>query len=296
MLVIGASGLLGSRLLAHTGEKYDIVGSCNPAIDGESSPLLENVDIGSKDEVERLFHKIRPEVVILAAAMTNVDACEKNEKLAFRVNALGPEYVAHCTRKMNARLVYVSTDYVFDGEKKGRYTEEDMPNPISIYGASKLAGERAVSSILPEAIIARPAVLYGWNPIRNKDNFVTWVLNRLRNNQPATLFEDQYTSPTFADDLARTLIDLLDTNVSGIWNISGPDCLNRPACGRIIANEFDLDESLIVPVQSETIALPARRPKRTCLDITKVERILKRKMVSFKEGIRMMKQQEESQR
>lgn len=292
LLVIGASGLLGSRLMSQAPRRFKTVGCCNPAVDGESFERLEHLDIGSKDEVERLFEKVRPEVVILAAAMTNVDGCEKNPPLALRVNAKGPEYVANCCKRTKARLVHVSTDYVFDGEKKGRYTEKDAPNPISVYGSTKLAGENAVLSILPDAVIARPAVLYGWNPIKSKDNFVTWVLRKLRNNEPATLFEDQYTSPTFADDLANTLLDIAERDVSGIWNVSGPDCINRPACGRIIAKTFGLDESLIVPVPSESVPLPAKRPKRTCLDVSKVEKLLKRKMVSFEEGIRIMKEQE----
>jgi dTDP-4-dehydrorhamnose reductase len=296
LLVIGASGLLGSRLMSQAPKRFDVIGCCNPAVDGVTSGLLEHLDIGSKEEVERLIGKVRPEVVISAAAMTNVDGCERQPELARRVNFEGPEHIASCCKKVGARLVHVSTDYVFDGEKKGRYTEEDAPNPISVYGSTKLEGEKAVLSILPGSVIARPAVLYGWNPIKSKDNFVTWVLKKLQSNQKATLFEDQYTSPTFADDLAITLLELAERDVTGIWNVSGPDCLDRPACGRIIAKTFGLDESLIVPVLSESVPLPAKRPKRTCLDVTKVEKLLKRKTVSFEEGIKTMKAQEAGHR
>ncbi|MBN1678127.1 MAG: SDR family oxidoreductase, partial [Candidatus Thermoplasmatota archaeon] len=173
LLVIGASGLLGSKVYAQAGEEYRVSGSYNPEVDGTSSWRLEPLDIGSKEEVERLFEKTRPDIVVLCAAMTNVDACEKQPIVANRANATGPELVARSCKKAGARLVHVSTDYVFDGMKTRRYTEEDLPRPISVYGQSKLSGEKAVLATLPEAVVARPAVLYGWNPLEDKDNFVT---------------------------------------------------------------------------------------------------------------------------
>lgn len=292
MLIIGASGLLGSKLMALTRAKYQVVGTFNPEYDGKSDWRLEPLDIGSKDEVDRLFEKARPDLVILAAAMTNVDACEKQPLLANRVNATGPELVARACKRVGSRLVHVSTDYVFDGSKDRKYCEDDVPRPISVYGSSKLAGERAVLSTLPSAAVARPAVLYGWSPLEAKDNFVTWVLKRLRAGEKATLFEDQRISPTFADDLARTLLELGERGVSGIWHVSGPDCLDRPTAGRMIARTFELDERLIVPVPSASVSLPARRPRQSCLDVSKVEKLLNRKMVSFEDGLRIMRQQE----
>jgi dTDP-4-dehydrorhamnose reductase len=228
--------------------------------------------------------------------MTNVDGCEKQPLMANRVNATGPELVARSCKKMNVRLVHVSTDYVFDGAKMRKYTEDDMPRPISVYGSTKLTGEKTVLSTLPDAVVARPAVLYGWNPLEDKDNFVTWVIKKIRKGERATLFEDQWISPTFADDLARTLIELAGMNVKGVWHVSGPDCLDRPTCGRMIAKAFDLDEKLVVPVPSSSVSLPARRPKYSCLDVSKVEKLLSRKMMSFEEGLKIMKKQEPKKR
>ena len=296
LLVIGASGLLGSKILAQARTKYGVVGTCNPECDGRSDWRLEPLDIGSKEEVERLFDKAKPGLVILTAAMTNVDACEKQLLIANRINATGPELVARSCKKHEARLVHVSTDYVFDGMKDRKYREDDVPRPISIYGASKLAGEKAVLSTLPGSVVARPAVLYGWNPLESKDNFVIWVLKKLRAGEKATLFEDQKISPTFADDLARTLLELGERDVSGVWHVSGPDCLDRPACGRMIAEAFGLDKGLVAPVSSSSISLPAKRPRQSCLDVTKVEKLLNRNMVSFKQGLLTMKEQEMTKR
>lgn len=291
-MVIGASGLLGSKLMLQAGRKYDVSGSYNPQVDGKTAWRLEPLDIGSKDEVEKLFDKTKPEIVILCAAMTNVDACEKQPLVANRVNATGPELVARTCKKSGARLVHVSTDYVFDGSKTRKYTEEDLPRPISVYGSSKLAGERAVLSTHPEAAVARPAVLYGWNPLEDKDNFVTWVLKKLRKGEKATLFKDQRISPTFADDLAKTLLELAEKDAKGVWHVSGPDCFDRPTCGRMIAKEFGLDEALISPVPSSSVSLPAKRPANSCLDVSKVEKMLGRKMLSFQQGLKVMSEQE----
>lgn len=292
LLVIGASGLLGSKLMLQAGKKYNVSGSYNPQVDGKTAWRLEPLDIGSKDEVEKLFDKTKPEVVILCAAMTNVDACEKQPLVANRVNATGPELVARACKRSGARLLHVSTDYVFDGSKTRKYTEDDVPRPISVYGSSKLAGERAVLATLPEAAVARPAVLYGWNPLEDKDNFVTWVLKKLRKGEKAPLFEDQRISPTFADDLARTLLELAEKDVSGVWHVSGPDCLDRPTCGRMIAETFGLDGKLVSPVPSSSVSLPAKRPRNSCLDVSKLEKFLGRKTMSFSEGLGEMKKQE----
>ena len=293
LLVIGASGLLGSKVFVLAGSKYDVKGTYNPEVDGKSSWRLEPLDIGSKEEVERLFEKTAPQVVVLTAAMTNVDACERQPLVANRVNATGPELVARSCKKAGAKLVHVSTDYVFDGSKNRKYTEEDVPRPISVYGQSKLAGERSVLKTLPESVVARPAVLYGWNPLEDKDNFVTWVLKKLRKNEKVPMFHDQWVSPTFADDLAATLLALAEKDAKGIWHVSGPDCLDRPTCGRMIAKAFGFEESLINPVPSSSVSLPAKRPKNTCLDVTKAEKLLNRKMVSFEQGLLAMRQQEQ---
>ncbi len=293
LLVIGASGLLGSKVFVLAGSKYDVKGTYNPEVDGRPSWRLEPLDIGSKEEVERLFEKTAPDRVILTAAMTNVDACERQPLVANRVNATGPELVARSCRKAEAKLVHVSTDYVFDGSKNRKYTEEDVPRPISVYGQSKLTGERSVLKTMPDSVVARPAVLYGWNPLEDKDNFVTWVLKKLRKNEKVPMFQDQWVSPTFADDLATTLLELAEKDVRGIWHVSGPDCLDRPACGRMIAKAFGLDGSLVNPVPSSSVSLPAKRPKNTCLDVGKAEKLLNRKMVSFEQGLSAMRQQEQ---
>ena len=296
LLVIGASGLLGSKIIGHAKGRFDVFGSCNPAVDGCSTSGLEPLDMCSESDVSRIFQELDPDIAILAAAMTDVDGCEKNPGLAESVNAIGPSIVAKACRESGARLVHISTDYVFDGNKRDRYFETDSTNPISVYGTSKLHGELAVLAELPTAFVARTAVLYGWNPIKSKSNFVTWVLKKLRNGENVTLFNDQWISPTFADDLAGALIGIAGKSASGIWHVAGPDCLDRPACGRMIAEAFELDERLIIPVPSSSVPLPAKRPAYSCLDSSRVEKLLNRQMMPFEESLREMRRQELSER
>jgi len=296
LLVIGASGLLGSKLISQAKGEFEVAGTCNPLADGCNTSGLEPLDMCSESGVSKIFKELRPDVVIVAAAMTDVDGCEKNPEIAENINAKGPGIVARTCREHGVRLVHISTDYVFDGNKMDRYVETDATNPVSVYGKSKLRGELAVLSELPTAFIARTAVLYGWNPIRSKANFVTWVLKKLRNGEKATLFEDQWISPTFADDLASALIGISGKNESGIWHLVGPDCLDRPKCGRMIAEVFELDERLIIPVPSSSVPLPAKRPAYSCLDSSRVEKLLNREMMPFDGGLREMRRQELSER
>lgn len=296
MLVIGASGLLGSKLMRQARGRFEVAGTCNVECDGRSDWRLEDLDIGSKESVDRVFDKVRPDFVILTAAMTDVDACEKDPVKANRINAVGPGLVARACKARGSRFVHVSTDYVFDGMKPAKYREDDIARPISAYGNTKLAGERAIRSVLPGAVVARTAVLYGWSPLEAKSNFVTWVLKKMRAGEKATLFQDQWITPTFADDLAKALLDLAVSEASGVWHVAGPDCLDRPGCGRKIAEVFGLDERLIVPVPSSSVSLPAKRPRNSCLDVSRVEKLLNRKMVSFEDGLRKMKEQESGSR
>ncbi|UCE92276.1 MAG: dTDP-4-dehydrorhamnose reductase [Methanobacteriota archaeon] len=293
LLVIGASGLLGSKIVRIASEKFAVSGTYNPQVDGEDLWRLEALDLGSKDDVERLFFKVDPNAVILTAAMTNVDACEREPLVANRVNASGPMIVARACREHGARLVHVSTDYVFDGTKSRKYKETDVPRPISVYGSSKLTGEKAVLSTMPDAAVVRTAVLYGWNPIEGKDNFVTWVLKKLRSNEKVTLFDDQHISPTFADDLADALVGILQQGASGLFHVCGPDCINRVDSGMMIADAFGLDKNLIVPVRSEAVRLPARRPAYSCLDSSKAEKLLGRKLISLDAGLARMRELED---
>jgi len=246
------------------------------------------------DEVERIFNRLKPDSVILTAAMSSLEGCEKSPKLAQKVNVIGPENVAICCKKFGARLMFISSVYVFDGEKGGRYAEEDVPRPLSVYARTKVEAEAIITSLLPDPIIIRTAVLYGWTPETERGNFATMIIRRLRSNESVNVFADQYTSPTFCGDLANAILELSEKDFSGLLNVSGPDCMTRSECGSTIAEVFNLDKTLLKSVSLDSVGFVARRPKHACLDVSKVERLLGRSMVSFSEGISTMRREEQS--
>jgi dTDP-4-dehydrorhamnose reductase len=181
LFVTGYKGLLGSKII-----KYS-----------EAYPK-ERIDI-TKKEIFIAIKKVKPEFVIHCAAFTDVDGCEIQKEKAWEVNVTGTENVAKACQKIGAKMIYVSTDFVFDG-KKGMYKETDKTNPINYYGKTKLEGEKRVKEICKNYVIARTSVLYGWH---ERLNFVTWVIEQLKNKNKIRIVTDQYTSPTLADNLAK---------------------------------------------------------------------------------------------
>jgi dTDP-4-dehydrorhamnose reductase len=256
LLVTGASGLLGNRIVELAKSYYTIVPLHN------TKPLQSNslkIDITKAIEVLSLFNRLKPAVVIHTASETNVDKCETDKRHAWKINVEGARNIAEACRKVNAKLVAISTDYVFDGEKGG-YTEEDKPNPVSYYGLTKLEGEKQVINYCKNYAILRTSVLYGWHPW--KQNFATWVINKLKQQQEITVVEDHYNTPTLADNLAEMAVEVAEKDLQGIYHASGNERISRYEFAKRIAKTFDLNSSLIKPVKmSQLAAWIAKRPR-----------------------------------
>jgi dTDP-4-dehydrorhamnose reductase len=213
--------------------------------------------------VRRLFARLRPRWVIHTAAMTDVDGCERQPEAAWQANVGGAAAVAAACAAVDAHLVHLSTEYVFDG-LAGPYTEEDPVNPISVYGRSKLASEAAVLAACPTAAIARTTVLYGYAP-NVRPNFATWLIGQLRAGQTARIVDDQIGSPTLADNLAEQCLALALGGAQGVYNTVGADVMDRLAFARLAAAVFDLDPSLITATTTASLAQAAARPLRAGL-------------------------------
>jgi len=224
---------------------------------------------------------LRPDYVVLTAAMTNVDLCESDRGSAWRINALGPRDVAAACHGAGSKLIYISTDYVFDG-LKGNYSEKDTTLPVNFYGESKLAGERYVQEACSDCLILRPSVLYGWNPA--KLNFATWIISELRQGRMINVLTDQYNSPTYSSDLARIILRL--KHETGLFHASGRERINRYSFALKIAETFDLDSSLIRSVTSDALSWKARRPQDSSLNVSKLSRIVLPMNIS--EGLKHM--------
>jgi dTDP-4-dehydrorhamnose reductase len=216
-----------------------------------------------------------------------VDRCETNRELAWSINAEGTGNVAEACRKIGAKLIYVSTDYVFDGNK-GMYKEEDEPKPVNYYGLSKLRGEELVKKTCDAFVVARTSVLYGWHP--SKRNYATWIMDSLKNRKRINVVTDHYNSPTYADDLAETISRVIERDVNGILHVSGKDRVSRYDFAMEIAEVFGLDASLVTPVKMADLkAWVARRPRDSSLDVGKAENELGIRFPKVTESLIRMK-------
>jgi len=287
LLVTGASGLLGSKIFELAKNDYTVI----PL--HKTKPLHSNslkLDITSTAEVLNLFHKLKPYAVIHAASETNVDKCETQREHAWQINVEGTRNIATACQRIGSNLVYISTDYVFDGEK-GNYEEKDRPNPINYYGITKLEGERQVIQNYRNHVILRTSVIYGWH--QWKQNFATWVINQLRQSKEMEVVDDHYNTPTLADNLAEMVIEALQNSLQGIYHASGIERISRYDFAIQIARTFHLDPSLIKPTKmSQLTTWIAKRPKDSSLNTDKIQKHLKTKPLSITDGLNKMKQQE----
>ena len=244
------------------------------------------LDIRNRGGVDKLVKNISPDVVIHTAALTNVDYCETNKREAWDVNVEGTRNIAEASRLVNSKMVYISTDYVFDGEQ-GMYREYDRPNPLNHYGETKYEGEKVVQELCSDYLIARPSVLYGWHP---KPNFVTWVIKELRQGHEINIVRDQFNSPTLVDNLVDLILKLIERGETGVYHTSGSERINRFKFTLKIADAFNLDRNLINPVTPDELNWVAERPRDSSLDISKMSVI--KKPLNIKKSLKVMRKQE----
>jgi dTDP-4-dehydrorhamnose reductase len=278
-VVTGSSGLLGRSLMNVLKNDYEAVGIDKYVPEGEEDLT---VDITEKEETLKSIATTAPSVVVHTAAETNVDRCETQRGLARKINVDGTANIAAACMRIGAKLLFISTDYVFDG-RKGNYTETDEPTPISFYGLTKLEAERIVASDSLNALIVRASVLYGWHP--SKLNFATWVLKGLREHQNLKVVNDHINSPTFAGNLADAIRTAIERNSRGILHIAGSERVSRFDFARRIAKRFDLDESLLIPVEMRDLSWIARRPRDSSLNVGKAEKELGIELFGVERGL-----------
>ncbi len=279
ILVTGATGFLGRTLLSLAGEAEWM--GCGRRPVAEGIPYRQ-VDLADRQAVAALVAELTPDWVINAAAMTDVDGCEKDGRAARQANVDIPEHLAAACDAMGAGLVHLSTDYVFDGER-GPYGEGDAANPLSCYGQLKLESEGVLQK-MERVLVVRTLWLYGYGP-QVESNFLTWVLNGLSSGQPLRVFADQWGNPTYICDLARALVALCGREVRGLLHVGGATFMTRWEMAREIACFFGMDGALIEPVPTSAVALPAKRPLRSGLRTDALEAVLGRQPMSFVEGL-----------
>ena len=269
VIVVGGSGLLGQQLVQLLKQKkFDVFATYNSERINKDGffPL----DITKNDDTNAFITGIKPDVVVLTAAFTDVDACEQHKETAFSVNVTGTGNVANACESVGAKMVYISSDYVFNGEK-GNYKEVDNTDPVDYYGFTKLKGEEQVQNICSDYIIARTSVLYG----AHKPNFVTWILSKLEQNKSISIVTDQIVSPTHTLDLSEQLVTLLDHDASGIFHTAGGEIISRFDLAVQTAEVFDFDVTLVKPTSMDKMKWVAKRPKNSSLNVSKITKFKK---------------------
>ena len=284
-LVVGASGLVGGALMRVLRRaQFDVAGTYakNPR------PGLEPLDLTQSARVCACVERHRPVVIFLTGALTHVDYCEDHPNEAFAINMEGPRAVAEAARALGAQLVFYSTEYVFDG-KAGPYDEQDPPSPLSVYGQSKLAAERAICDFVENALILRTTVLFGWDS--NSQNFAMQVYRKVRSGERMTIPMDQFGNPTLAEYLAEVSLTLAQRGARGVVNVVGADLVARSDFALKLVRLFGGSPDLIVPVTTDSLKQKAPRPLRGGLKTAKLERLLGGKAMALDDALKRLDEQ-----
>ncbi len=295
ILITGSNGLLGQKLVAALRDDPAVeLIATGRGPDRTPEPLggqYHALDITDAGAVHALFDRTQPAVVIHGAAMTNVDACENDPEACRVQNVEATRHLVEAAKRHGSHFIFLSTDFIFDG-LHGPYSEADAPAPLSIYGHSKLEGERLVMSAgLAKWSIARTIIVYGVAPGLSRSNVVLWAKSALEKGQPIKVVDDQWRMPTLAEDLADGCIRIAKRGATGIYHLCGPDGMSILELVMRVGAFFKLDTSVISAVKSDTLGQPAKRPPKTGFVIEKARRELGYAPRGFEEGLAVVRAQ-----
>jgi dTDP-4-dehydrorhamnose reductase len=290
ILVVGANGMLGQRVINFYSkkEKIELLG-CSI----EPDPVYEGAeyiccDLTKRESIKKAVFDFCPDFIVNTAAYTNVDKSETEREQAWKLNVRGVEYLAETCRVLDAHLVHISSDYIFDG-KNGPYNETAKPNPLGYYGRTKLASENALKISGSMNSIIRTNVLYGIADSR--PDFVRWVINSVRSGKSIRIVTDQINNPTFLDDLVIAINKIIEFRKQGIYNIGGKEFLSRYDFTLLIADFFNLNRDLITSIKTEDLNQPALRPLKSGLITLKAETELGYQPHTLLESLAIMKRE-----
>ena len=272
--VFGAGGMLGQALVAAARDgSYEKVAAIT----------RKDADITDSRAITNALSRSAARIAVNCVAVSDVDGCERDPMMAKAVNAEAAGNMAEACHSHNCLMVHVSTDYVFDGYSRNPYRETDIPNPISVYGATKLEGERLVARAAPKQLIVRTSVLFG----AGRENFVSKVVGKARRGEPLEVVDDQVGSPTWAPDLALAILDLVAAGAKGLYHVA-----NSGACSRLELATAALEICGIRNAAIKAVKTPppppgvARRPAFSALDTDKFEQKAQRAMRAWQEALR----------
>jgi len=290
ILITGANGLLGYKLVQLLSQQADIktIATARKTITQlPANVMFRELDITNGLQTVKVLDELKPDTVINTAAMTQVDQCESDREQCWKANVTGVENLVAACSKNNAHLVHVSTDFIFDGTH-GPLTETAVPKPINYYGESKLAGEQAVEQSKSSWAILRTVLVYGVTPDMSRSNIVLWVKKSLEDGKTINVVNDQWRTPTLAEDLAMGCLLAAKKKASGIYHISGEEMMTPFDIAIGTADFFKLNKALINPTDSTKFKQPAARPLKTGFVIIKAKKELGYQPHSFQEGLAIM--------
>ena len=259
VLITGAGGMLATAVESALRPVFEV-----------TALTKAQLDITDRDAIFRAMDSVKPDVLINTAAYTNADECEKKQDIAIQTNGTAVGYLAQAAKAIDARIIHISTDYIFDGEKEGQYSEDDKPNPLSVYGRSKLLGEQELVRFTDNYIIIRTQWMFG----ENRDNFVGIILKLAREKDELMVVDDQYGSPTYTKDVAAIIKWFVGHNrvKARVFHFSNEGIVSRFGFAQEILKLAGV-KTRLVPVATSAFPRPARRPHNSALDKTEIRQV-----------------------
>ncbi len=290
ILITGGSGLLGSNMARLAVSSFDVYATYNTHKVALKDVHFFHADLTQKEDINKI-KQIKPDVIVHCAALTNIDFCEEHPSAAHVNNVLASSSLAEAAKEIKAYMIYISTDCVFDGEK-GDYREDDLTNPINVYGKTKLEAERKVMSIHPSSCVVRTNI-FGWNKL-NKFSLAEWMIDKLAQGKELPGFKDVTFSPILVNDLTEILFKLYEKKYVGILHVGGSDACSKLEFAYMIADIFGYDRKHIKPVNYSDGGLKAPRGKNLFFNGSRVQTVLSQKLPDIRSGLQRMKQLQDS--
>ena len=298
--MLGSSGLTGSKITQLARQRFDTYGTYYKRMPSDQAVSFK-LDATKEDDLKKLLRQIKPDTIINTIALHNVDYCEQHPEEAFAVNTKVVETIAAVCNNLGARLIHISTDFVFDGTKNGAYSEFDEPHPQSTYGKSKLEGEKQAMLSASYSIL-RPSVVYGWTKLETQGgisssgksiNFAMWIIGELSKRKTVKIVNDQFSTPTLADILAAVALRVAGKDINDLYHISSSHCINRYEFAREISLAMGYRDELVAAVSTNDLHQVARRPRNSCLNCKKLEHDLGYKLPNMHQSLSIMRSQME---
>jgi dTDP-4-dehydrorhamnose reductase len=284
LLILGGSGFVGNTIINYAKDDYDVIYSYNKNKFIVPQTTSFQLDLLC-DDFEKIITSYDPDILIHTVAHSSVDLCENNHEIANQLHVEVTQRISKICKNLNTKMIFLSTDAVFEGQLNKLYDEDDIPNPVNFYGKTKLEAEKIVLNSSKKNIVLRTSVIYGWH---EKSRFTNWILNYLKEGRCVDPFSDQYNTPTLVNDLAKAILKIIKTNTSGLFHATGKTCLNRYEFATLLAKAFSYNLSLIQPVTKFEKKQDAPRPISTCLNSKKLEQTINYSFSDIHSGINFL--------